>query len=161
MDMYRAFRKCWTCGMQARNKNLIQHYGVQTCRPRHRQGDNITSDLKDIGPKGINWIHLAQYRDKQSALVNTVMSLWVPQNLGQFLPGSGTTSFSRTLLHGVSGQMSKQVSKLVSLLVSQSASQSVSWLCVSVASFRYRSWTLLSNLAVEFWMTTRNDKYRA
>jgi hypothetical protein len=93
MDMYRAYRKCWTCGMYARDKKLIQHFGVQTCRPRHRQGYNIKSNLKEIGPKGAHWIHLAQGMDMHLALVNTVKSLWAPQNLGQFLPGSGTINF--------------------------------------------------------------------
>jgi len=88
--------------MYSRDKKLIQHFGVQTKRLWHRQEANIKSDLKEIGPKGAYWIHLAQDRDKQLALVDMVMSLWVPQNLGQFLPTSGTISFSRrSLLHGV------------------------------------------------------------
>jgi len=46
---------------------------------------------------------MAQDGDKQLALVDMAMSHWVPQNLRQFLPASGTISFSRrSLLHGVS-----------------------------------------------------------
>ena len=36
----------------------------------------------------MNWIDLAQYRDKWRALVNAVMNLWVPKkNTGNFLTG--------------------------------------------------------------------------
>ena len=33
----------------------------------------------------MDWIDLAQERDKCQALMNTVMNLWVPQNAGNFL----------------------------------------------------------------------------
>jgi hypothetical protein len=32
-------------------------------RHRHRQGDNIKADLREIGFGDIKWIHLAQDRD--------------------------------------------------------------------------------------------------
>jgi hypothetical protein len=35
-------------------------------------------DLREIGWDGRDWIELAQHRDQWRALVNTVMSLWVP-----------------------------------------------------------------------------------
>jgi hypothetical protein len=35
-------------------------------------------DLREIGWDGIDWIELAQDRDKWRALVNTVMNLQVP-----------------------------------------------------------------------------------
>jgi hypothetical protein len=40
--------------------------------------DNIKMDLKEIGWDGMNWIELAQDRDKWRALVNTAMNLRVP-----------------------------------------------------------------------------------
>jgi len=39
--------------------------------------DNIRKDLREIGCEGTEWIHLAQDRDQQWVLVNTVMNLWV------------------------------------------------------------------------------------
>jgi hypothetical protein len=42
-------------------------------------------DLWEIGFRDVDWIHLAQDRDRWRALVNTVMSLCVPQNAGNFL----------------------------------------------------------------------------
>jgi hypothetical protein len=47
-------------------------------RPRRRWEDNIKMDLKEIGWGGIDWVHLAQDRDRWKALVNTVMKLLVP-----------------------------------------------------------------------------------
>jgi hypothetical protein len=47
-------------------------------RPRRRWVDNIKMDLREIGWDGMNWIDLAQDRDRWRALVNTVMNLRVP-----------------------------------------------------------------------------------
>jgi hypothetical protein len=47
-------------------------------RPRHRCVDNVKMDLLEIGWGGVDWIGLAQDRDKWRALVNAVMNLWVP-----------------------------------------------------------------------------------
>jgi hypothetical protein len=47
-------------------------------RTRRRWEDNIKMDLPEVGCGGIDWIVLAQDRDKWRAIVNTVMNLWVP-----------------------------------------------------------------------------------
>jgi hypothetical protein len=47
-------------------------------RPRCRWVDNIKMDLLEIGWGGVDWIGLAQDRDKWRALVHAVMNLWVP-----------------------------------------------------------------------------------
>jgi hypothetical protein len=47
-------------------------------RPRSRWEDNIKMDLREIGFGDVDWIHLAQDRDRWQVLVNTVMSLQVP-----------------------------------------------------------------------------------
>jgi hypothetical protein len=47
-------------------------------RPRHRWEDNIKMDFQEMGCWGIDWIKLAQDRDRWWALVNVVMNLWVP-----------------------------------------------------------------------------------
>jgi hypothetical protein len=47
-------------------------------RPRHRWEDGIRMDLKEIGWEGgVEWIHLAQDRDRWRAVVNAVMNLRV------------------------------------------------------------------------------------
>jgi hypothetical protein len=47
-------------------------------RPRYRWEDNIKMDLQEVGCGGMDWIKLAQDRDRWQALVNAVMNLWVP-----------------------------------------------------------------------------------
>ena len=47
-------------------------------RPRHRWEDNINMDLQEVGCGGMDWIELAQDRDRWRALVNAVMNLRVP-----------------------------------------------------------------------------------
>jgi len=47
-------------------------------RPRHRWEENIVMDLQEVGCGGMDWIEVAQDRDRWWALVNMVMNLWVP-----------------------------------------------------------------------------------
>ena len=47
-------------------------------KPRRRWEDNITMDLQEVGCGGVDWIDLAQDRDRWRALVNAVMNLRVP-----------------------------------------------------------------------------------
>jgi hypothetical protein len=51
-------------------------------RPRHRWEDNIKMDLQEVGLGGMEWIDLAEDRDR--ALLNVVMNLQVPKNVGNF-----------------------------------------------------------------------------
>jgi hypothetical protein len=46
-------------------------------RPRRRWVDNIKTDLLEIAWGDVDWIGLAQDRDKWRALVNVVMNLQV------------------------------------------------------------------------------------
>jgi hypothetical protein len=47
-------------------------------RPRRRRFDNIRMDLLEIGLSVVDWIGLAQDRDRWRDLVNSVMNLRVP-----------------------------------------------------------------------------------
>jgi hypothetical protein len=46
-------------------------------RPRRRWEDNNKIDLREIGWGGMDWIDLAQDKDRWRALVNAVMNLRV------------------------------------------------------------------------------------
>jgi hypothetical protein len=47
-------------------------------RPKHRGEDNIKMDLQEVGCAGVDWIELAQDKDRWRALVNTVKNVRVP-----------------------------------------------------------------------------------
>jgi hypothetical protein len=47
-------------------------------RLRRRWENTIKMDLQEVGCVGMDWIELAQDRDRWGALVNTVMNLRVP-----------------------------------------------------------------------------------
>jgi len=52
-------------------------------RPRHRWRD----ESSESGLWGMDWIELAQDRDRWRENMNVVMSLCVPKNSGNFLTG--------------------------------------------------------------------------
>jgi hypothetical protein len=47
-------------------------------RPRCRWVDNIRMDLGEVGCSDVNWIGLAQDRNRWRALVNSILNLRVP-----------------------------------------------------------------------------------
>jgi hypothetical protein len=47
-------------------------------RSRRGWDDNIKMDLQKVGCGDMDWIELAQDRDRWRALVDMVMNLWVP-----------------------------------------------------------------------------------
>jgi len=70
-------RACSTC---VGEKRCTQHSeGKRPLgRPRCRWEDNIKMDLQEVGCGDMDWIELAQGRDRWRELVNAVMNLLVP-----------------------------------------------------------------------------------
>ena len=54
-------------------------------RPRYRWEDNIKMDLQELGWGCMDWIDLAQDRDRWLAVVIAVTNLRVPYDTGNFL----------------------------------------------------------------------------
>jgi hypothetical protein len=54
-------------------------------RPRRIWEDNIKMDVQEVGSSGVDWIELAQVRNRWRAFVNTVMNLGVSSNSENFL----------------------------------------------------------------------------
>ena len=99
----------WACGTYGWGEGV---YWVLVGKPegrrplgrlRHRWVDNIRTDLQEVGYGYMDWIGLAQDRDRWQTLVSAVMNLRVPWNAVNFLTSCKPVSFSRKTLHnGVS-----------------------------------------------------------
>jgi hypothetical protein len=59
-------------------RGLFKDLVGKTERPRRRLEDNIKTDLKEVEGEGMDWIEVAQDRDRWRAIVNAVMYLQVP-----------------------------------------------------------------------------------
>jgi len=73
----------WAGHVARMGERRVQGFGGETWgrerpleRPRLRWDDNITMDLQEVGCGAMDWIELAQDRDRWRALVGTVMNLW-------------------------------------------------------------------------------------
>jgi hypothetical protein len=66
-------------------------------RPWHRRVDNIRMDLGEEGWGDVDWIGLAQDRNRWIALVNSILNLWVPCNARKLSSGLTTGDLSVVL----------------------------------------------------------------
>jgi len=68
-------------------------------RPRRRWVYNIGMDLQEVGCGYMDWIGLAQDRDRWRTVLSAVMNLRFPWNVGNFLTSCKPVSWSRSTLH--------------------------------------------------------------
>jgi hypothetical protein len=61
-------------------------------RPRHRWVDNIRMDLGEVGWDDVDWIDLAQDRNRWRALVNSVFNLRVSLDAGKLSSGLSSSA---------------------------------------------------------------------
>ena len=99
----------WACGRSGCGEGVYRVLvgkpeGKRTLRrPRRRWVDTIRMELQEVGCRYMDWIGLAQDRDRRRKFVSAVMNFRVPWNAGNFLTSCKPVSFSRrTLRHGVS-----------------------------------------------------------
>jgi hypothetical protein len=64
--------------------------------PRRNWVNNIKIDLVDTGWGGLDWIGVAQDRDKWRALVKAIMNSWDLQNAGKLPSGYKTGGHSNS-----------------------------------------------------------------
>jgi hypothetical protein len=69
-------RACSTNGKRSNAYRIL--VGKPDGKRRRRWVDNIKMDLREVGRDGMDWIDLAQDRDRWRAYVNAVMNLRVP-----------------------------------------------------------------------------------
>jgi hypothetical protein len=60
--------------------------------------DKVKAELGEIGRSGVDWIGLVQDRDRWRALVNSVLNLRLPQNVGKLSSGCLTVGLSSSPL---------------------------------------------------------------
>jgi hypothetical protein len=71
-------------------------------RPRRMWLDNIRMDLVEVGWSDVDWVGLAQNRDRWRALVNSVLNLRVPLNAEKLSSVQTARDLSSSAqLHGV------------------------------------------------------------
>lgn len=81
------WRLCWSGEVHTGFGGAGQPEGKRLLgRPIHRWEDNIKTEIQEQDVY-VDWTELAQLRDRWQEVVNTVINLWVPQNLRNLLTG--------------------------------------------------------------------------
>jgi hypothetical protein len=65
--------------------------------PKRRWVDNIRMDLGEVGWGYVDWIGLAQDRNRWTAVVNSVLNLRIPRNAGKLSNGLTSSGLSSSV----------------------------------------------------------------
>lgn len=91
-----------------------------------------------MGCEDINWIHLAQDTSQWQALLNKAMNLPAAYTVGDLYTNWVTTSFSRTLLHGVTYWYLLSSRSPTSIYLFQTQYSCLTWIaCLLTTSFSH------------------------
>jgi hypothetical protein len=74
-----------TCGTHRAGEECVQGFDGKSRRKENPWKDGISMNLREIGWGSVDWIQLAQDRERWRVLVNTVMNLRVlaPRSYGK------------------------------------------------------------------------------
>jgi hypothetical protein len=76
----------WSCSAYGRVEKYLKTFAWKSCKEEatrntwSKRKDNIKIDLSVAGFWRVDWVHLAQDRDRRSTLANTIRDLRNPQN---------------------------------------------------------------------------------
>jgi hypothetical protein len=92
------------CSAYRKGERRVQDFGRKPGgkrplgEPMCRWDDNIKLDLHEVGCGVMDWIDVAQDRDRWRALVNAIINLRGPYNEGNFLTSCKLVSLPRRAL---------------------------------------------------------------
>ena len=131
-------------------------------RPRSRWVDYIRMDLQEVGCGYMDWIGLAQDRDRGRTLLSAVMNLRVPWNSGNFLTSCKPVSCSRRRGENETSPdtIAPKLSSLGTLTLASRLSFAVTNSAAATTSWNYKTTSRLNKVVLGFKNKRRKGQHR-